>query len=83
MNISVHVWFCWSTALDISLLNPQSDGVLTGVFSDAFLLRFPNCTAYGGMKADVLYQIFNTDENSVYQFYSIYIIFCNVSYLTQ
>ncbi|XP_056600782.1 uncharacterized protein zgc:194948 [Triplophysa dalaica] len=49
-------------ALDISLLDPQSDEVLTAIFSDGFLLRFPNCTTYGGQDGAVLYQILKTDE---------------------
>ncbi|KAI7812954.1 uncharacterized protein zgc:194948 [Triplophysa rosa] len=55
-------------ALDISLLDPRSDGVLTAIFSDAFLLRFPNCTTYGDKKAEVLYQILKTDQNQTASF---------------
>ncbi|KAA0716474.1 hypothetical protein E1301_Tti009421 [Triplophysa tibetana] len=51
-----------NAALDISLLDPQLDDVLTAKFSDGFLLRFPNCTSYGGQDGQVLYQIIKTDE---------------------
>ncbi|XP_065140196.1 uroplakin-2 [Paramisgurnus dabryanus] len=55
-------------ALDISLLNPQSDGVLTGIFSDAFLLRLPDCTSYGNKMANLLYQEFSGNQNNTKSF---------------
>ncbi|XP_051526116.1 uncharacterized protein zgc:194948 [Myxocyprinus asiaticus] len=54
--------------LQISLLNPDADGVLASKFPNSFLLRLPDCSTYGNKTVDLLYQELPGSQNNTQSF---------------
>uniref|UniRef100_A0A9J7Y556 Uroplakin 2 n=2 Tax=Cyprinus carpio TaxID=7962 RepID=A0A9J7Y556_CYPCA len=54
--------------IEIRLLDPKIDGVLTSKFPNSFLLSLPNCSLYGDSSAELLYTELPSNENKTESF---------------
>nr|XP_005172061.1 uroplakin 2-like isoform X1 [Danio rerio] len=54
--------------IPISLLNPNTDGVLASTFPNSFLLQMPDCSIYGNQSVLLLYTEAPTNLNNTVNF---------------